>query len=167
MSASGRARWGEGRRLSRRGQRLEVWLVGKNRGIISRRQEGVILFNPCNIFNRPARGFSHRFSAFLLFHSLSLPPSSFRLFVSWFHPRRAFAPGNTFPCIFLASSLSRSPSYARFNYQLFRVSQEFALAPPLPPRRHCFLSYVFFPLFFLPRSSHGPHPRSLWTDRCR
>ena len=71
---------GRRRRLSRRGQRLEVWLVGKNRGIISRRQGGVILFNPCNIFNRPARGFSHRFSAFLLFHSLSL--SLPRLFVS-------------------------------------------------------------------------------------
>lgn len=67
----------------------------------------------------------------------------------------------------LALSLARpfpsSPSYARFNYQLFRVSQEFALAPPPPPRRHCFLSCVFFPLF-LSRSSHGPHPPSLWTS---
>lgn len=58
-----------------------------------------------------------------------------------------------------------SPSYARFNYQLFRVSQEFALAPPPPPRRHCFLSYAFFLLSLsLFRSSHGPHPCSLWTS---
>lgn len=136
----------------------------KNRGIISRRQ-GVSSFSTLVISSTPGRGFSHRFSAFLLFDSLSLSLVSSSL---GFILDAPLLPGIHFhafswPARSLARPFPSSPSYARFNYQLFRVSQEFALAPPPPPRRHCFLSCVFFPLF-LSRSSHGPHPPSLWTS---
>lgn len=122
-------------------------------------------FSTLVISSTPGRGFSHRFSAFLLFDSLSLSLVSSSL---GFILDAPLLPGIHFhafswPARFLARPFPSSPSYARFNYQLFRVSQEFALAPPPPPRRHCFLSCVFFPLF-LSRSSHGPHPPSLWTS---
>lgn len=130
-------------------------------------------FQPLKYLQRPARGFSHRFSVFLLFDSLSVSPSSFfsslrllvssstrlcsREYISMHFPGRL--------ALSFALPFPPSPSYARFNYQLFRVSQEFALAPPPPPRRHCFLSYAFFLLSLsLFRSSHGPHPCSLWTS---
>lgn len=147
--------------LSRRGQRLEAWLVEEESGYNFSATGGVVLFNPCNIFNARSR--------FLRLPPirLSLFPSSLRLLVSSstrLCSREYISmhfPGQL--ALSLARPFPSSPSYARFNYQLFRVSQEFALAPPPPPRRHCFLSCVFFPLF-LSRSSHGPHPPSLWTS---
>ena len=136
--------------LSRRGQRLEAWLVEEESGYNFSATGGVVLFNPCNIFNARSR--------FLRLPPirLSLFPSSLRLLVSSstrLCSREYISmhfPGQL--ALSLARPFPSSPSYARFNYQLFRVSQEFALAPPPPPRRHCFLSCVFFPLF-LSRSS--------------
>lgn len=111
--------------LSRRGQRLEAWLVEEESGYNFSATGGVVLFNPCNIFNARSRFLP----SFLRLPPIRLSLSFPRLFVSWFHPRRAFAPGNTFPCIFLASSLSRS------------------LAPfhPLPPTRALITNFSVFP----------------------
>lgn len=62
--------------LSRRGQRLEAWLVEEESGYNFSATGGVVLFNPCNIFNARSR--------FLRLPPirLSLFPSSLRLLVS-------------------------------------------------------------------------------------
>lgn len=54
-------------------------------------------------------------------------------------------------------SLPSPRSSTRFNYQLFRVSQEFALAPPPLPRRQWFLSYAsLYSVFLLRPLPRGP-----------
>lgn len=114
--------------------------------------------------------------------SPSSSPIPLSLSLSFFSPLRLLVSSSTrlcsreyismhFPGQLLARSLARShsslSSNARFNYQLFRVSQEFALAPPPPPESTLlsFLRSSFYPPLFLSFPSHGPHPRrSLWTS---
>lgn len=66
--------------LSRRGQRLEAWLVEEESGYNFSATGGVVLFNPCNIFNARSRFLP----SFLRLPPirLSLFPSSLRLLVS-------------------------------------------------------------------------------------
>lgn len=121
---------------NRKRQRLRARLVGRigyNFSVTGWRR----LFNPYNISNTlvavsviPPFFIATvflllrvpRWPASVLPSCLSLSASRFPcrpLLASWFHPRRAFAPGNTFPCIFLGG----------FSWSFARPCPVFTLSP--------------------------------------